>query len=77
MYGSLFFDKVAACEPATLSKKEIRSYPVNFAKFLKKTFFIEPLQTAASVRLEAFLVSSKIVYFPFSSKLKLDFFELF
>ena len=53
-------------------------FPVNFAKFLKNLFFIESLQTAASVRLEAFLVSSKILYFPFfSSKLKLDFFELF
>ena len=39
-------------------------FPVNFAKFLKNLFFIESLQTAASVRLEAFLVSSKILYFP-------------
>ena len=42
---SLFFNKVAGLRPATLLKKKLwhRCFPVNFAKFLRTTFFIEHL----------------------------------
>ena len=45
--------------------QERRSINLFSGEFLKNIFFIEPLRTAASVRLEAFLVSSKILYLPF------------
>ena len=40
-----FFNKVAGLRPATLLKKRLwhRSFPVNYAKFLKIPFFIEHL----------------------------------
>ena len=40
LYGSLFFNKGAACKPATLSKKKTREicFPVKFAKFLRISF---------------------------------------
>ena len=40
---SFFFNKVAGLKPATLLKKRLwhRWYPVNFAKFLRRHFFIE------------------------------------
>ena len=43
---SLFLDKVAGPRPATLLKKRLShsSLPVNFAKFLRKPFFIEHLR---------------------------------
>ena len=42
---SLFFNKVAGPRPATLLKKRLwhRCFPVNFAKFLRTTSFIEHL----------------------------------
>ena len=42
---SLFFNKVASLRPATLLKKRLwhRRFPVNFAKFLRATFFTEHL----------------------------------
>ena len=42
---SLFFSEVAGLRPATLLKKKLwhRCFPVNFAKFLRTTFFIEHL----------------------------------
>ena len=41
----LFFNKVAGLSPAILSKKRLwhRCFPVNFAKFLRASFFIEHL----------------------------------
>ena len=46
----LFFNKVAGLSPATLLKKRVwyRCSPVNFAKFLRTSFFIEHLRTTAS-----------------------------
>ena len=43
---SLFFDKVAGLRPGTLFKKSLwyRCFPVNFAKFLRTSFFIEHLR---------------------------------
>ena len=40
---SLFFKKVAGVTPATLLKRRLQHgcYPVNSAKFLRTTFFIE------------------------------------
>ena len=42
---SLFFNKVACLEPATLLKKRLwhRCFPVNFVTFLRTPFFIEHL----------------------------------
>ena len=42
---SLFFHKVAGLRPATLLKKRLwhRCFPVNFVKFLRKTFSKEHL----------------------------------
>ena len=47
----VFFNKVASLRPATLLKKKLwrRCFLVNFAKFLRNTFFTEQLSTAASV----------------------------
>ena len=41
MCQSFFFNKVAGLKPATLLKKGPwhRCFPVNFAKFLRNTFF--------------------------------------
>ena len=41
---SLFFNKVGGLRPATLLKKRLwySCFPVNFAKFLRISFFIEP-----------------------------------
>ena len=51
-------------QPAGLQfYQERRSNKFSF-EFLRNIFFIESLRTAASVRLEAFLVSLKILYFP-------------
>ena len=38
---SLFFNKVASLRPATFLKKRLwyKCFPVNFAKFLRKSFF--------------------------------------
>ena len=43
---SLFFNKVAGLRPATLLKKRLwyRYFPVNFAKFLRISFFKEHLR---------------------------------
>ena len=43
---SLFFNKVAGLRPGTLLKKRLwhRCFPVNFAKFLRTSFFIEHLR---------------------------------
>ena len=43
---SLFFNKVTGLGPAALFKKRLRHrcFPVNFAKFLRTTFFKEHLQ---------------------------------
>ena len=43
---SLFFNKVADFQPATLFKKKLqhRCYPVNFAKFLRTSFLKENLR---------------------------------
>ena len=40
---SLYFNKVAGLRPANLLKKRLRHrrFPVNFVKFLRRTFFIE------------------------------------
>ena len=42
---SLFFNKVAGLKPATLLKERLwhRCFPVNFGKFLRKSFFTEHL----------------------------------
>ena len=50
LYQSLFFNKVADLRLATLLKRRIwhSCFPVNFAKFLKNTFFTEHLWTTAS-----------------------------
>ena len=42
---SLFLNKVAGLRPATLLKERLwhRSFPVNFAKFLRTPYFIEHL----------------------------------
>ena len=51
---------------------------MNFAKFLKNIFFIQPLRTAASVptgSIFGFLKYSLLSFF--APKLKLDIFELF
>ena len=42
---SLSFNEVTGLRPATLLKKRLwhRCFPVNFAKFLRTTFFIEHL----------------------------------
>ena len=42
MCVSLFFNKVAGCEPATLLNKKLqyRCFPVNFEKLLKKYFLL-------------------------------------
>ena len=44
--ASLFFNKVEGLRPATLIKKKLwyRSFPVNFAKFLRAPFFTEHLR---------------------------------
>ena len=43
---SLFSDNVAGRQPANLSKKSLRHrcFPVNFAKFLRTSFFIEHIR---------------------------------
>ena len=43
---SLFFNKVACLRPGTLLKKRLwhRCFPVNFAKFLRTSFFTEHLR---------------------------------
>ena len=48
---SLFYNKVAGLRPATLLQKRFlqRSFPVNFAKFLRTTFFTKHLLATASV----------------------------
>ena len=48
---SLLYNKVAGLRPATLLQKRLlhRSFPVNFAKFLRTTFFIKHLLATASV----------------------------
>ena len=45
-----FLIKLQASQPATLLKKRLwhRCFPVNFAKFLRTTFFIEHLWVTAS-----------------------------
>ena len=42
---SLFFNKVAGLKPATLLKERLwhRCFPVNFGKFVRKSFFTEHL----------------------------------
>ena len=42
---SLFFNKVAGLKPATLLKERLwhRRFPVNFGKFVRKSFFTEHL----------------------------------
>ena len=47
----LFFNKVVALRPATLLKKSLQHwcFPVNFAKFLRKTFFGRAPPVVASV----------------------------
>ena len=46
MRQSLFFNKVASLRPVTLLKKRLwhRGFPVNFAKFLRTSFFTEHLR---------------------------------
>ena len=45
---SLFFNKVAIVSPATLLKRDWHMcFPVNFAKFLRTSFFIEHLLAAS------------------------------
>ena len=46
---SLFFNKVAGLRPATVLKKRLwrRSFLVNFAKFLRTSFFTEHLTIAS------------------------------
>ena len=43
---SLIFDKVAVLRPGTLLKQRLRHrcFPVNFAKYLRKPFYIEHLR---------------------------------
>ena len=47
---SLFFNKVVDLRPAALFKKRLwhRCFPVNFAKFLRTSFFTEHLQATVS-----------------------------
>ena len=58
---SLFFNKIAGLRPATLFKKRLwhKCFPVNFARFLRSTFFTEHLQTTAFIirHQEAFSLS--------------------
>ena len=45
-FQSLYFNEVAGLRPATLLRKKLwhRCFPVNFAKFLRTTFFTEQLR---------------------------------
>ena len=56
------FDKVAGFRPTTLLKISLRHrcFPVNFAKFLRISFFPEHLWETASV----YLKDCKIISFP-------------
>ena len=51
---SLFLNKIAGLWPETLIKKKPwqRCFPVNIAKFLKNTFFIEHLRCLPLVKLD-------------------------
>ena len=70
LYRSLFFNKVAGLLLATLLKKRIwhSCVPMNFAKFLRTTFFKKPVQWLFLVR-DVSTTTSKpflfhIIYWP-------------
>ena len=48
---NLFFNKVAELRPATLVKKRLphRCFPVNFAKFLRTSYFYRTLAVATFI----------------------------
>ena len=50
-FQSLLFNKVADMRPASLLEKILwdRSFPVDFAKFLRTPFFTEHLRTTVSL----------------------------
>ena len=60
---SLFFDKVAGPEPATLLTKRLwhRCFLVNVQKFLRTPFLTEHLLAASDVTKQCFMVWVKIV----------------
>ena len=60
-----FFSKVTGQRPATLLKKRLwhRSFPVNFAKFLRAPFFTEHLQWLLLKRLSKGFVSLEVTIF--------------
>ena len=62
---SLLFSKVASLRPATLLKKRLwhRSFPVNFAKFLRTPSFTEQLRWLLLKRLSKGIVSLEVAIF--------------
>ena len=64
---SLFFNKITAPRPATSLKKRLwlKCFPVNFAKFLRTSLFIEHLRTTASTKISILLVHERN-QFPFT-----------
>ena len=62
---SLFFSKVVGLRPATLLRKRFwhRSFPVNFAKFLRTPFFKEHLRWLLLKCLYKGFVSSEVTIF--------------
>ena len=75
----LFFNKVAGLSPAILSKKRLwhRCFPVNFAKFLRASFFIEHLWWLLLVVLDNLLKLRNQVNVYFTLRKKCLFSELF
>ena len=65
LFQSLFFSKVTGLKPATLLKKRLwhRSFPVNFAKFLKTPFFTEHFGWLLQKRLSIAVVSLEVTVF--------------
>ena len=65
LYGSLFFNKNAACKARKFIKKE-NVFSCKFHKIFKNIFFTEPLRTATSVPTGSFLFRRKIIHFFFT-----------